>query len=46
MALQTLKPSLDRWELERLLSGIYDKEGACDFDQTPGAGGTSPGLGR
>ena len=26
--LQSLKADLDRWELERLLSGPYDKEGA------------------
>ena len=31
--LQNLKAALDRWELERLLSGVYDKEGAVDLDQ-------------
>ena len=38
-ALQTLKSDLDRWELERLLSGIYDKEGAV-ISINAGAGGT------
>ncbi|MCX5939065.1 MAG: peptide chain release factor 2 [Cyanobium sp. LacPavin_0920_WC12_MAG_62_9] len=38
-ALQTLKSELDRWELERLLSGIYDKEGAV-ISINAGAGGT------
>ncbi|MCT0200996.1 peptide chain release factor 2 [Synechococcus sp. CS-602] len=37
--LQTLKAELDRWELERLLSGIYDKEGAV-ISINAGAGGT------
>ncbi|MGB5241138.1 MAG: peptide chain release factor 2 [Prochlorococcaceae cyanobacterium] len=37
--LQTLKADLDRWELERLLSGIYDKEGAV-ISINAGAGGT------
>jgi protein subunit release factor B len=38
-ALQTLKADLDRWELERLLSGTYDKEGAV-ISINAGAGGT------
>ncbi|MCP9775380.1 peptide chain release factor 2 [Cyanobium sp. WAJ14-Wanaka] len=38
-ALQQLKADLDRWELERLLSGIYDKEGAV-ININAGAGGT------
>jgi len=38
-ALQGLKVDLDRWELERLLSGIYDKEGAV-LSINAGAGGT------
>ncbi|MFO7630741.1 MAG: peptide chain release factor 2 [Prochlorococcaceae cyanobacterium] len=38
-ALQTLKADLDRWELERLLSGPYDKEGAV-ISINAGAGGT------
>jgi peptide chain release factor 2 len=38
-ALQTLKGDLDRWELERLLSGTYDKEGAV-ISINAGAGGT------
>jgi peptide chain release factor 2 len=37
--LQKLKAALDRWELERLLSGIYDKEGAV-ISINAGAGGT------
>ncbi|MCP9884764.1 peptide chain release factor 2 [Synechococcus sp. ATX 2A4] len=37
--LQQLKGALDRWELERLLSGIYDKEGAV-ISINAGAGGT------
>jgi peptide chain release factor 2 len=37
--LQTLKAALDRWELERLLSGVYDKEGAV-ISINAGAGGT------
>ncbi|MFZ0408346.1 MAG: peptide chain release factor 2 [Cyanobium sp.] len=37
--LQTLKADLDRWELERLLSGAYDKEGAV-ISINAGAGGT------
>ncbi len=38
-SLQTLKADLDRWELERLLSGPYDKEGAV-ISINAGAGGT------
>jgi peptide chain release factor 2 len=38
-ALQGLKGDLDRWELERLLSGTYDKEGAV-LSINAGAGGT------
>ncbi|MCX5957705.1 MAG: peptide chain release factor 2 [Cyanobacteria bacterium] len=38
-ALQGLKADLDRWELERLLSGTYDKEGAV-LSINAGAGGT------
>ena len=38
-ALQTLKGDLDRWELERLLSGTYDKDGAV-ISINAGAGGT------
>ncbi|MCP9906619.1 peptide chain release factor 2 [Cyanobium sp. BA5m-21] len=38
-ALQSLKADLDRWELERLLSGPYDKEGAV-ISINAGAGGT------
>ena len=38
-ALQGLKSDLDRWELERLLSGTYDKEGAV-LSINAGAGGT------
>ncbi len=37
--LQTLKSALDRWELERLLSGTYDQEGAV-ISINAGAGGT------
>ena len=37
--LQQLKGALDRWELERLLSGVYDKEGAV-ISINAGAGGT------
>ncbi|MCT0199804.1 peptide chain release factor 2 [Synechococcus sp. CS-1325] len=37
--LQKLKGDLDRWELERLLSGLYDKEGAV-ISINAGAGGT------
>ncbi|WP_143593566.1 peptide chain release factor 2 [Synechococcus sp. 1G10] len=37
--LQKLKAELDRWELERLLSGLYDKEGAV-ISINAGAGGT------
>ncbi|WP_235299949.1 peptide chain release factor 2 [Synechococcus sp. GFB01] len=37
--LQTLRSDLDRWELERLLSGPYDKEGAV-ISINAGAGGT------
>ena len=37
--LQKLKGELDRWELERLLSGPYDKEGAV-ISINAGAGGT------
>jgi peptide chain release factor 2 len=36
--LQQLKGALDRWELERLLSGVYDKEGAV-ISINAGAGG-------
>ncbi|MBM5799543.1 MAG: peptide chain release factor 2 [Cyanobacteria bacterium K_DeepCast_35m_m2_023] len=38
-ALQLLRADLDRWELERLLSGPYDKEGAV-ISINAGAGGT------
>jgi peptide chain release factor 2 len=38
-ALQRLRADLDRWELERLLSGPYDKEGAV-ITINAGAGGT------
>lgn len=38
-ALQKLRADLDRWELERLLSGTYDKEGAV-ISINAGAGGT------
>ncbi|QCH16016.1 peptide chain release factor 2 [Synechococcus sp. CB0101] len=38
-ALQKLRSDLDRWELERLLSGPYDKEGAV-ISINAGAGGT------
>jgi peptide chain release factor 2 len=37
--LQVLKVELDRWELERLLSGIYDSKGAV-LTINAGAGGT------
>ena len=37
--LQNLRSDLDRWELERLLSGTYDKEGAV-ISINAGAGGT------
>ncbi|MBM5804377.1 MAG: peptide chain release factor 2 [Cyanobacteria bacterium K_DeepCast_35m_m2_155] len=37
--LQALRADLDRWELERLLSGPYDKEGAV-ISINAGAGGT------
>ena len=33
--LEKLKQELDRWETERLLSGIYDKEGACLLYTSP-----------
>ncbi|QNG29347.1 peptide chain release factor 2 [Synechococcus sp. LTW-R] len=38
-ALKKLRADLDRWELERLLSGPYDKEGAV-ISINAGAGGT------
>ncbi|MFY9250388.1 MAG: peptide chain release factor 2 [Vulcanococcus sp.] len=38
-ALKKLRADLDRWELERLLSGTYDKEGAV-ISINAGAGGT------
>jgi peptide chain release factor 2 len=38
-ALRQLRADLDRWELERLLSGTYDKEGAV-ISINAGAGGT------
>ena len=38
-ALQQLRADLDRWELERLLSGPYDREGAV-ISINAGAGGT------
>ncbi|MCS5706711.1 peptide chain release factor 2 [Synechococcus sp. FGCU-3] len=38
-ALKMLRADLDRWELERLLSGPYDKEGAV-ISINAGAGGT------
>ena len=37
--LNALKKDLERWELERLLSGTYDKEGAI-LSINAGAGGT------
>jgi peptide chain release factor 2 len=37
--LERLRVDLDRWELERLLSGTYDKEGAV-LTISAGAGGT------
>jgi len=37
--LGSLRGELDRWELERLLSGLYDKEGAV-LTISAGAGGT------
>ncbi|MFN5163111.1 MAG: peptide chain release factor 2, partial [Cyanobacteriota bacterium] len=37
--LRQLRAELDRWELERLLSGTYDKEGAV-ISINAGAGGT------
>jgi peptide chain release factor 2 len=37
--LRSLRADLDRWELERLLSGPYDKEGAV-LSINAGAGGT------
>ncbi|MFN5219443.1 MAG: peptide chain release factor 2 [Cyanobacteriota bacterium] len=37
--LKKLRADLDRWELERLLSGTYDKEGAV-LSINAGAGGT------
>ena len=37
--LTELRQGLDRWELERLLSGVYDKEGAV-LSINAGAGGT------
>ena len=37
--LQELRQALDRWELERLLSGTYDQEGAV-ISINAGAGGT------
>ncbi len=39
LGLNQLKQDLDRWELERLLSGTYDKEGAI-LSINAGAGGT------
>ncbi len=39
LGLDKLKLELDRWELERLLSGSYDKEGAV-LSINAGAGGT------
>ncbi len=39
IGLQKLREGLDRWELERLLSGPYDKEGAV-LSINAGAGGT------
>ncbi len=38
-SLQSLRADLDRWELERLLNGPYDKEGAV-ISINAGAGGT------
>jgi len=38
-SLQLLRADLDRWELERLLNGPYDKEGAV-ISINAGAGGT------
>jgi peptide chain release factor 2 len=38
-SLQSLRVDLDRWELERLLNGPYDKEGAV-ISINAGAGGT------
>ena len=37
--LRKLKLELERWEMERLLSGTYDKEGAV-LSINAGAGGT------
>jgi peptide chain release factor 2 len=37
--LQSVRSDLDRWELERLLAGTYDKEGAV-ISINAGAGGT------
>ena len=37
--LEKLKQELERWEMERLLSGTYDKEGAV-LSINAGAGGT------
>ena len=39
LAFEKLRADLDRWELERLLSGPYDKEGAV-ISINAGAGGT------
>ena len=39
LGLDFLRKDLDRWELERLLSGSYDKEGAV-LSINAGAGGT------
>tara|TARA_Y100001968_G_scaffold248165_1_gene232678 strand:- start:1972 stop:3045 length:1074 start_codon:yes stop_codon:yes gene_type:complete len=39
IGLDQLRMDLDRWELERLLSGLYDKEGAV-LSINAGAGGT------
>ena len=38
-SLEKLKQELERWEMERLLSGTYDKEGAV-LSINAGAGGT------
>jgi len=39
LGLKKLRQDLDRWELERLLSGVYDQEGAV-LSINAGAGGT------
>jgi peptide chain release factor 2 len=44
--LRSLRADLDRWELERLLSGPYDKEGAVFSASMPVPAAPMPRTGR